>query len=339
MTATSPGDSETLDVVAIGSAIVDVLTQTTDEFIVDHGLTKGSMALVDSEASDELYRDLPSGVEASGGSAANTAAGIGSLGGRVGFIGKVRDDQLGGVFTHDITGIGVSYHTPPAVDGPATARCLVMVTPDAERTMCTYLGAAGTLTADDVNLEMVRGAQITYAEGYLWDAPSAKEALIGAFDAAHAAGRRTAFTLSDGFCVDRFRGEFRALIDDHVDLVFANEAELCALFELDDFDEVARRLNGHAATWAVTRGARGSVVIFDGERSDVPAEPVGGVVDTTGAGDLYAAGFLFGCTRGWSPVVCAQVGSIAAAEVISHIGARPRVSLATLLPEDHPPTE
>ncbi len=321
----------TIDVVAIGSAIVDVLAQVDDAFLGEHDLNKGSMALVDLGESDRLYGALPAGIEASGGSAANTAAGIGSLGGTVGFIGKVRDDQLGSVFTHDIQNIGVTYTTSPASDGPATARCLVMVTPDAERTMCTYLGAAGTLMSADLDLDLIRSAKIVYAEGYLWDAPPAKDALIAAFEAAHAVDHRTAFTLSDAFCVDRFRDEFLELIASQVDVVFANESELCSLFETDSFEAAALDAQQSTATWAITRSEKGSVVLTAGARFDVPAESVTNVVDTTGAGDLYAAGFLYGYTSGESLTDCARLGSIAAAEVISHIGARPGVALSTLI--------
>lgn len=334
MTSTTAGSDPTLDVVAIGSAIVDVLARTTDEFIVEHGLVKGSMELVDLATSDALYADLSTAMEASGGSAANTAAGLASLGGRAGFIGKVANDQLGKVFTHDITAVGVTSSTTVATEGPATARCLVMVTPDAERTMCTYLGAAGTLEADDVDVELVASAAVLYAEGYLWDAPPAKKALERAFDAAHAAGRRTAFTLSDPFCVDRFREEFVELIDERIDLVFANQYELCSLFEVDDLDLAVEQARAHPATWAVTRSEQGSIVFAGGERFDVPISPVAEVVDTTGAGDLYAAGFLYGYTRDLPLTRCARIGSLAAAEVISHVGARPLVPLAELLDTD-----
>lgn len=324
----------TLDVVAIGSAIVDVIARTSDDFIEAHGLVKGSMELVDLATSDALYADLSAGVEASGGSAANTAAGLASLGGRAGFIGKVSGDQLGKVFAHDIAAIGVTSSTTVGVEGPATARCLVMVTPDAERTMCTYLGAAGTLEADDVDTDLVAAAAVLYAEGYLWDAPPAKEALMRAFDVAHAAGRRTAFTLSDPFCVDRFRDEFVELIDDRIDLVFANQHELCSLFEVDDLESAVDRAREHPATWAVTRSEQGSIVFAGGERFEVPAAAVDAVVDTTGAGDLYAAGFLYGYTRDLPFTRCAAIGSLAAAEVISHVGARPEVELASLIVDD-----
>ncbi len=329
---TQPSASEDLDVVAIGSAIVDVLVRIPETFLADHDLVKGSMALVDLATSDALYANLPAGIEISGGSAANTAAGIGSLGGRVGFVGKVRDDQIGAVFSHDISHIGVEYNTAPAIEGPASARCLVMITPDAERTMCTYLGAAGTLASTDVDLDQIRRSQLTYAEGYLWDAPSAKEALVTAFEGAHATDGRTAFTLSDPFCVDRFRGEFRDLIDEQVDLVFANEAELCSLFEVDDFDAAIDQARERPAIWAVTRSELGSVICSDGKRFDIPAAPVDAVVDTTGAGDLYAAGFLYGFTHGHSLPECARLGSRAASEVISHIGARPQMPLSTPVP-------
>lgn len=322
------------DVVALGSAIVDVLAQVPDAFLESHELVKGSMALVDLARSDELYAAMPTGLEASGGSAANTAAGVGSLGGSVGFIGKVRDDQLGKVFTHDIRAIGVDFDTPPAPEGAATARCLVLVTPDAQRTMGTYLGAASSLAPADVDEAFVASAAIVYAEGYLWDAPSAKAALEKAFDAAHAAHRRTAFTLSDGFCVDRFRAEFLELIEQRVDVVFANEVEICSLFEVDDFEAAVSRAREFPGIWAITRSEKGSVVVTAGERYDVPASPIDQLVDTTGAGDLYAAGFLYGLVREKSLSDCARIGGIAAAEVITHVGARPLVSLASLLPAD-----
>lgn len=334
MTTHATGSDPTLDVVAMGSAIVDVLARTTDAFLDDHGLVKGSMELVDLATSDALYADLSAAIEASGGSAANTAAGLASLGGRAGFIGKVRNDQLGKVFAHDITAVGVTSSTTMADEGPATARCLVMVTPDAERTMCTYLGAAGTLEADDVDADLVRAAAVLYAEGYLWDAPPAKEALMRAFDIAHEVGRRTAFTLSDPFCVDRFRAEFVELIDERIDLVFANQHELCSLFEVNDLDEAVEQARAHPTTWVVTRSGQGSIVFAGGERFDVPASPVDEVVDTTGAGDLYAAGFLYGYTRDLPFTRCAAIGSLAAAEVITHVGARPLVPLADLLVPD-----
>ncbi len=322
-----------LDVVAIGSAIVDVLSQSTDEFLESQGLDKGAMALIDADRADELYAAMGPGVEASGGSAANTAAGVASFGGRAGFIGKVRDDQLGDVFAHDITAIGVKYSTAPATEGLPTARCLVLVTPDAQRTMSTFLGVAGSLGVDDVDDGLVAEASVVYAEAYLWDAPPAKAALEHAYAVARAAGRTTAFTLSDAFCVDRFRDEFIALIADHVDIVFANELEICSLLQVDTFDEALAEVRTRPGTWALTRSEKGSVIVVDGDVSTVAAAPVAHVADTTGAGDLFAAGFLFGHTRGLTPAQCAQLGSLAAAEVISHIGARPEVPLTDLIPE------
>lgn len=321
-------------VVAIGSAIVDVLVHTDDAVLVEHGLEKGSMMLVDAARSDELYAALAPGIEASGGSAANTAAGIASFGGSVGFIGRVRDDQLGDVFAHDITAIGVDYEGTPAIEGPSTARCLVMVTPDAQRTMCTYLGAAGGLGPDDVDESFVASAEVVYAEGYLWDAPPAKAALEKAYDIAHGAGRRTAFTLSDPFCVGRFREEFVDLVDRRVDLVFANESEICALFEVADFDAALVEVRARPGIWAITRSELGSVVVADGEVLTSPAQPVAELVDTTGAGDLFAAGFLYGFTHGRSLSACAALGNAAAAEVIGHLGARPEIALSGLLDGD-----
>lgn len=332
--ASSPVPPADLHVVAVGNAIVDVIAHADDDFLALHGLAKGSMTLVDTDRAHQLYDAMGPGTESSGGSAANTTAGVASFGGRAGFVGKVRDDQLGEVFAHDIRAIGVDFATPAATDGPPTARCLIVVTPDAQRTMNTYLGTAGLLTADDVDPAFVTRAAVAYGEGYLWSEPSAKEALTKAFAAARAAGRRTAFTLSDGFCVDANRSEFLALIDEHVDIVFANEVEICSLFEASSFAEALARARARSGIWALTRSELGSVVVRGGDVHEVRAAPVREVVDTTGAGDLYAAGFLFGFTRGLGLADCARLGGIAAAEVISHVGARPEVSLAGLIPAD-----
>src|SRR5687768_8180898 len=319
------------DVVAVGSAIVDVIAQADDAELRRHDLVKGTMALIDAEQAERLYADMGPAVEVSGGSAANTVAGVASFGGRAGFVGKVRDDQLGTVFAHDIRSIGVAYATPPAVSGPPTARCLVFVTPDAQRTMCTFLGAATGLAGDDVDVDLVAGARITYLEGYLWDPPEAIDALRRAIGVAHAAGGRVAFTLSDPFCVDRHRAAFLDLIEREVDVLFANEIEIVSLFETDDFDKAVDAVRGLCDVAAVTRSEQGSVVVAGGETIAVPAVPVPHVVDTTGAGDLYAAGFLFGLARGVELRRCAELGSLAAAEVISHLGARPQVPLSSLL--------
>jgi len=322
-----------LDVVALGSAIVDVLATAQDADLDARGLVKGTMALVDDERADELYAGMGPAVEASGGSAANTVAGVASFGGSAAFIGKVRDDQFGEVFTHDMRAMGVAYDTPPATDGPATARCLVFVTPDAQRTMTTYLGAATGLGPDDVDTAVVASARYTYLEGYLWDPPEAISALRLAISAASHAGRQVALSLSDPFCVDRHRNDFLELVDDHVDVLFANEVEIMSLFEVttpaDAFDAIRRR--GRCKLAAVTLGPGGSAILTPDGVIERPAVPVDDVVDTTGAGDLYAAGFLHGLASGAGLVQCADRGSLAAAEVISHVGARPLVPLASLL--------
>ena len=321
-----------LDVVALGHAIVDVLASAEDRALDDLGLAKGTMALVDAERADALYAAMGPGVEVSGGSAANTVAGIASFGGAAGFIGKVRDDQLGVVFAHDIRAVGVEFTTPAARQGPATGRCLVMVTPDAQRTMSTYLGAATSLTPDDVDDELVARSQVTYLEGYLWDRPSAIDALRHAIGLAREAGQRVALSLSDPFCVDRHREDFLRLVDEDVNVLFANEAEIISLLEVGSFEEAVDGMHRRCDVVALTRGPRGSVVLSDGLKVEVPAEPVDQVVDTTGAGDLYAAGFLYGLTHGADVERCGRLGSLAAAEVISHMGARPQVSLADLIP-------
>lgn len=324
-------DGERLDVLGIGNAIVDVLSHTDDAFLTQEGLTKGTMALIDSDAADRLYERVGPAVEVSGGSCANSIAGAASLGSRVAYVGRVRDDALGRVFTHDIRAAGVEFTTAAATEGPGTARCLVLVTPDAQRTMCTYLGASVGLGPADVDRDLVARASITYLEGYLWDPPEAKEAFRAAIGAARAAGRRVALTLSDPFCVERHREEFLALIDDGVDILFANHDEITALYRTTSFDEAIAAVRGRCEIAAITRSAEGSLVVTADAVHEVAAAPVERVVDTTGAGDLYAAGFLHGLTAGRSPVDSARIGSLAAAEVISHVGARPEVDLAELV--------
>ncbi|MDP9389586.1 MAG: adenosine kinase [Actinomycetota bacterium] len=320
-----------LDVVAVGSAIVDVLVEVDDTEVERHGLVKGTMALVDAPRAAALHESMVPAVEASGGSAANTAAGLASFGGAAAFIGKVRDDPLGQVFASDIRAVGVEFATPPATEGPATARCLVLVTPDAQRTMSTYLGAATHLGPGDIDEDLVARAEVTYLEGYLWDPPEAIDALRRAVGLAHAAHRRVALSLSDPFCVDRHRDEFLDLLDGEVDVLFANEVELVSLFEVDLLGEALRAVRGRCEVAAVTLGPRGSVVVTDDCVTECPAAPVDPVVDTTGAGDLYAAGFLYGLTRGADLARCAELGTLAAAEVISHLGARPLVPLASIV--------
>jgi len=319
------------DVIGIGNAIVDVLARIDDAFLDRHSLVKGSMALIDAAQAEALYGRMPAGVEASGGSAANTLAGLASLGGRGRFVGKVRDDQLGRIFAHDIRAVGVAFDTPPATEGPPTARCLVHITPDAQRTMCTYLGACVTLGPADIDETQVAEAAVTYVEGYLWDPPQAKEALVKAMTAARGAGRKVAFSLSDAFCVDRWRDEFHDLVAGHIDILFANEQEIRSLYRVDSFDAALAEVRGRCALAVLTRSEKGSVVVTGEAVHEVPAQPVEAVVDTTGAGDLYAAGFLYGLTRGLAPAECARLGGLAAAEAISHVGARPQVALSTLV--------
>jgi len=323
--------SAAYDVLGIGNDIVDVITRSDDAFLAKHELTKGSMMLIDEKRAEALYAAMGPGIEVSGGSCGNTMAGVASFGGKGAYIGKVRNDQLGTVFGHDLRAIGVSFATPAASAGPATARCLITVTPDAQRTMSTYLGACTGLGPDDIDTALVGTAQVTYVEGYLWDAPEAKKAVLKAFDAAHAAGRKVSITLSDSFCVGRYREEFRALIRDKVDILFGNESEITSLYEVDSFEAALERTRKEAKIAALTRSEKGSVVIKGGETYAVPAAPVSKIVDTTGAGDLYAAGFLFGLTHGKPLAECARLGGIAAAEVISHVGARPEKALKGLM--------
>jgi sugar/nucleoside kinase (ribokinase family) len=289
------------------------------------------MMLIDEKRAETLYGAMGPGIEVSGGSCGNTMAGVASFGGKGAYIGKVRDDQLGTVFGHDLRAIGVSFATPPAKTGPATARCLITVTPDAQRTMSTYLGACTGLGPNDIDAALVGSAQVTYVEGYLWDAPEAKKAVLKAFDAAHAAGRKVSITLSDSFCVGRYREEFRALIRDQVDILFGNESEITSLYEVDSFEKALEMTRKEAKIAALTRSEKGSVVIKGSETHAVPAAPVSKIVDTTGAGDLYAAGFLFGFTHGKPLAECARLGGIAAAEIISHVGARPEKALKDLI--------
>jgi sugar/nucleoside kinase (ribokinase family) len=322
----------TYDVVAIGNAMVDVIVHADDEVLREHGMTKGAMTLIDAARAATLYEAMPPAIEMSGGSAGNTIAGVAALGGRAAYIGKVGDDQLGDVFRHDIRAIGVAYDVPPADSAP-TGRCLIFVTPDAQRTMNTYLGAGSLLGPADVPHSLIASAQITYLEGYLWDPPDAKAAFLEAADAAHAAGRRVALTLSDAFCVDRHRDSFLRLVEQHVDILFANEAEILSLYELQRFDDALQRVRGHCEIAALTRSDKGSVVVAGEEVHVVDPVRVGPVVDTTGAGDLYAAAFLHGLAAGKEPATCGRMGSIAAAEVISHVGARPEADLAALMRE------
>jgi len=322
----------TLDVLAIGNAIVDVIAQADDAFLASEGLDKGAMRLVDTETATSLYGRMAAGIEASGGSAANTAAGIAALGSKAGFIGQVADDQLGEVFAHDIRALGVDFATAPRAGDPPTARCLILVTEDGQRTMNTFLGAAQHLSVDKLDDGVIASAAILYLEGYLWDPEEPKAAMRKAIDVAKAAGRKVAFTLSDSFCIMRHRDEFQALIDDGlIDILFANEAEILSLNEVEDFDAAVSATAAKVPLLVVTRSEQGAIAVAGGERVSVPAEPIERVVDTTGAGDLFAAGFLAGQAQGKSIQDSLTMGAIAAAEVISHYGARPETDLKQLV--------
>jgi sugar/nucleoside kinase (ribokinase family) len=322
-----------LDVLCIGNAIVDVIAATDDDFLEREGLAKGSMRLIDADEATRLYDHMGPAREISGGSAGNTAAGVAMLGGRAGFVGQVADDQLGEVYRHDISSVGVEFTTParPAGQVP-TARCLVLVTPDAQRTMNTFLGAAQLLPPEALDQTQIESAAILYLEGYLWDPETPRFAMIKAIDIARRAGRKIAFTLSDSFCIARHRDGFNQLIESgKVDILFANETEIQELAAVEDFEEAVASVAEKVETLVVTRSEKGAVAVQSGQRAQVPAEPVEKVVDTTGAGDLFAAGFLAGQAQGRSLEDSLRIGAIAAAEVISHYGARPEADLKALV--------
>ncbi len=323
--------NQAYDVVAIGNAIVDVLAHAEDPFLKTHAMEKGAMVLIDAAQADTIYSAMGPAIEVSGGSAANTVAGMAELGNKTGFIGRVANDQLGEVFIHDLRSLGVVFDTPPATDGVPTGRCLILVTPDAQRTMNTYLGACNDLSPADIDPDFIRSAAISYFEGYLWDLEPAKEAYRKAMDIAHAAGRKVAFTLSDRFCVDRFRQEFVHLAEHEIDILFANEDELLSLYETDEFDVALQHVRGHCEIAVLTRGAKGSVILSGDEVHIIDATPQGPVIDTTGAGDLYAAGFLHGLTAGHDLATCGHMGSLAAGEIITHVGARSEADLKALV--------
>jgi sugar/nucleoside kinase (ribokinase family) len=319
------------DVLAIGNAIFDILVQTDEKFLSSHGMTKGGMALIDEVRAISIYQSMGPATEMSGGSAANTIVGVANLGARAAYVGKVRDDQIGRLYTHDIRAAGVAFETRPALDGPATGCSYILVTPDGQRTMNTYLGAAQELMPGDIDAAQIAASSIIYLEGYLWDPKSAKDAFVKASTIAHDAGRQVALTLSDSFCVDRYRDEFLDLMrKGTVDLVFANEAELQSLYQIPDFDAALKQLRSDTRLGVVTRSEKGCVVASKDGITAVPAFPIEKLVDTTGAGDLFAAGFLFGLVRGASHEDAGRLGALAAAEVIQHIGARPQVSLKEL---------
>src|SRR6516225_2724432 len=319
------------DVLGIGNAIFDISVKTDEAFLAAHGMTKGGMALIDEARAAAIYRDMGPATEMSGGSAANTIVGLASFGARAAYVGKIKDDQIGRMYAHDIRAAGVAFATKPASDGPATGCSYILVTGDGERTMNTYLGAAQRLSPADIDAAEIAASKIVYLEGYLWDPKDAKDAFVKASQIAHQAGRQVALTLSDAFCVDRYRGEFVELMrNGTVDLIFANEAELHSLYETSDFDTALKQLREDAKLGVVTRSEKGCVVASEGGVIAVPAAPVKTIVDTTGAGDLFAAGFLFGLVRGAGYEKAGRLGALAAAEVIQHIGARPQVSLKQL---------
>ncbi|WP_027528349.1 adenosine kinase [Bradyrhizobium sp. Ec3.3] len=319
------------DVLGIGNALFDVLVRTDEAFLAKHGMTKGSMSLIDEARAAAIYKDMGPATEVSGGSAANTIVGVASLGARASYVGKVKDDQIGKLYVHDIRAAGVAFDTPAAKDGPATGCSYILVTADGERTMNTYLGAAQDLSPADIDPAEIAAARIVYLEGYLWDPKNAKDAFLKAAKIAHDARRRVALTLSDSFCVDRYRDEFLSLMKNGtVDIVFANESELHSLYMTSDFDAALKQLRNDVNLGVVTRSEKGCMVVSSEDAVAVPASPIDKLVDTTGAGDLFAAGFLFGLARDLSYKQCGQLGALAAAEVIQHIGARPQVSLKEL---------
>lgn len=323
------------DVIGIGNAIVDVLSHSDDNFLARQKMPKGSMSLIDEPRAEAIYNAMGPVIECSGGSAANTIVGVAMLGGSAAFIGKVKDDELGATFARDIRASNVAFSTPLATDGPATARSFILVTPDGQRTMNTYLGAAQDLSSDDISVDEIRSAKVLYLEGYLWDPKQAKAAFIKAAEIAHDNDRTVALTLSDAFCVDRYRKEFLQLIRNRtVDLIFANEAELKSLYETGDFDAAVEALRKDASIAVVTRSEEGAMVVTGDTIEAVPAFPVERVVDTTGAGDLFAAGFLYGFAKGMPHTSSLKLGALCAAEIISHIGARPERNLRDLANEN-----
>lgn len=319
------------DLVGIGNAMVDVLATVDDAFLEEQTLDKGAMTLVDTDRANQIYAKMPPAQEVSGGSCGNTMAGFASLGGKGVFIGKVRDDQLGDVFRRDMQSIGVDFFTPATTEGPRTGSCLVLITPDAQRTMCTNLGAASNLTPKDIDKDIIQAAKVVYMEGYLFDPPDAQDAFVEAADLAHDAGQKVSITLSDPFCVDRHRHAFQMLVADHTDILFGNEEEIKSLYQVDDFDAALQQVRGHCEIACLTRSSKGSVILSGDEVHIIDPMPLDLVVDTTGAGDQFAAGFLYGYTQGMDLRKCGEIATLTATEVISHVGARPDVNLKELV--------
>jgi sugar/nucleoside kinase (ribokinase family) len=326
-----PNTAKRFDVLGIGNAIVDILAPASEDFLNAEGIPKGMMTLIDETRAEALFKKMGPATIVSGGSAANTMAGLASLGGRAAYIGRVHDDQLGAVFSHDIKAIGVHFETPPSLEGASTASCMILITPDGQRSMNTYLGASTDLSTDELDEGLTRDSKVTYLEGYLFDKPPAQEAFLTAAQQAHKHGNKVALTLSDPFCVNRHRGAFQKLVSGNVDILFANEMEACALYEKNSLEEVFPLLSEACELAVVTCSEKGAVILNKGKQIKTPAEKVARVVDSTGAGDLYAAGFLFGYTRDLPLEVCGGLGAICAAEVISHVGPRPQTSLKDLV--------
>lgn len=323
--------SKKYELTGIGNAIVDVISQGTDEFLQALEIQKGGMTLIDQMRAQKIYNSMGPGTETSGGSAANTMAGFASLGGKGAYMGKVADDQLGRIFAHDMKSVGIDFPTAPLRHGPETASCLIIVTPDGERSMNTFLGACVEFGETDIDEKTIQESQVVYLEGYLFDKDTAKSAYRKATKLATAAGAKTALSLSDAFCVERHRADFQALVKNEIDILFANENEIMALYQSKTFDEAVAAVRGACSIAALTRADKGCVIITKDTIDTVPAAPIAKLVDTTGAGDQFAAGFLFGLARGKSMVECAEIASLAAGEVISHVGPRPSISLADLI--------
>ncbi len=322
-----------IDVVGIGNAIVDILLQVDDSFLEENSLSKGNMTLINEKQAEELYSSLGPGIESSGGSAANTIAGIAMLGSRTSFIGRVRNDQLGEIFTHDISSTGALFNTPVAKDGPSTARCLIFVTPDAQRTMCTYLGASVNLAPKDLDLSIIKKAKVVYLEGYLWDNSEAKKAFISAAKISKENGSKIALSLSDSFCVDRHRKSFLELISNYVDILFANKSEIISLYQNQNLEDILKNLTSICDIAAITYGEEGSEIIHGSKRIKIKPYKLNKLVDTTGAGDLYAGGFLHGYTKGEDLVTCGKIGSICAGQVVTQFGSRIQTSLKEVIKE------
>ncbi len=321
----------TFDVIGIGNAIVDVLVQTEDAFLINQNLNKGAMALINQIEAERLYKAIEPLKETSGGSAANTLAGLAMLGGRAGFIGRVKNDRLGEIFTSDIRSVGASFQTPMATNGPSTARCIILVTPDAQRTMCTYLGASVQLEPEDLDLSIIQKAKVLYLEGYLWDNDAAKRAFIAAAKKCKESGGEVALSLSDPFCVDRHRESFLELVNGYIDILFANESEITSLYQTSNMNKAIEKIKTNCKITAITLGEKGSIIIEDQNVHKIPAYNLGKVIDTTGAGDLYAGGFLYAYTKELSIINCGNIGSICAGQVVTELGPRSEISLKELV--------